>query len=395
MKLYYILKNFCVFLIVFFLFSFFQPPIIHAFAEENTVENPPILDEAIDDVLERLDVEKLEEYVRSLSGENNGVKDRILSYIKGDSIDYGNFFIQLSEVFFKEIQDLIPAFSCVIAIALLCGILSSLQIGNSSLSVTKTVYLIAFIVALLPILNIITECYTKAKESVTSMTTQMQLIFPILLTLLSASGGVTSVAICKPSVAFLSTAMVQIISEIVFPVAVVLISFSIAGKISNDFKFNKFVALFKSINKWLIGIGLSVFALFFTVQGITSATYDGIAKRAVKYAIGNGIPIVGGFLSGGFDLAIAGSVLIKNSLGYLGIVLMISTIFQPLLLILSTNLLLRFSSALTSPFGDSAISDFLNEVADSLNYLAAGILFTAFLYFLSIIIIITASGVFF
>lgn len=395
MKLYNRIKILWIFFAILFAFLLFEPTSIPVFGEEQTENTSPILDESIEDALENLDTEKLEEYIRSLTQDGESVKDRILRYIQGDSVDFGDFFSSIFEVFFKEIKELIPAFSCVIAIALTCGILSMLQIGNTNLSVSKTVYLIAFILALIPILNIITECYSKAKDSVASMKTQMELIFPILLTLLSASGGVVSVAICKPSVAFLSTGMVQIISNIVFPITVILISFSISGRISEDFKFGKFIALFKSVNKWLIGIGLSVFALFFTVQGITSATYDGIAKRAVKYAIGNGIPIVGGFLSGGFDLAIAGSVLIKNSLGYLGILLMVSTIFQPLLLILSTNLLLRFTSAITAPFGESTISDFLNEVADSLNYLSAGILFTAFLYFLSIIIIITASGVFF
>jgi hypothetical protein len=52
-----------------------------------------------------------------------------------------------------------------------------------------------------------------------------------------------------------------------------------------------------------------------TVQGITSASIDGISIRATKYAISNSIPIVGGFLRDGFDIVIAGSVLIKNAVG--------------------------------------------------------------------------------
>ena len=170
-------------------------------------------------------------------------------------------------------------------------------------------------------------------------------------------------------------------------------SISLASEFIN-FKFGKFTALLKSINKWLIGIGLSVFGLFFTIQGITTTTYDGIVKRVAKYAIGNGIPIVGGFLSGGFDLAVAGSVLIKNSLGYFGIALMISSIFKPIILLLSTTILLRLSSAMTSPFGESKISDFLSETADCLNYLSAGVLFSAFLYFLAIIVLISVTGAF-
>ena len=103
------------------------------------------------------------------------------------------------------------------------------------------------------------------------------------------------------------------------------------------------------------------------------------------------MPSVGGFLSGGFDLAVAGSVLIKNSLGSLSIFLMISVLFEPLILLISVNLLLRWTAAITQPFGESRISDFLGETADNLNYCSAGLLFVAFMYFLSVVILVTAT----
>ncbi len=374
--------------IIFFCFSFSNTLIAKA-------EDSQPLDNSLEESLNELDLSELENYLNSFDWENTeNIKDRLIRYVKGEALDYTGIFSQIIEVFFKEVVELLPAFSCITAIALLCGILSSLQVGVMDKTVTKTVYLIAFISALIPVIGIINECYLSARESLNNMQRQMEVTFPILLTLLAASGGISSVAICKPSLAFLSTTMIRIISDIVFPVTIIMLAFSMLNRISDDFRFGKFTGVLKSINKWLIGIGLSIFGLFFTVQGLTASTYDGIVKRAAKYAIGNGIPIVGGFLSGGFDLAIAGSILIKNSLGYLGIILMISCVFKPLILLLSTTLLLRFTSAMTSPFGESKISDFLSETADCLNYFSAGILFTAFLYFLSIIVIISATGAF-
>lgn len=358
-------------------------------------EQPSALEDTIEDCLEKLDLSELEEYLKRLEGENSeSIRDRLIRYVKGDSLEFTSIFTQTAEVFFQETIALIPDFACITAIALLCGILSSLQIGIMENTVTKTVYVIAFVSALIPVVGIISECYTSAIDGLNNMQRQMEIVFPILLTLLATSGGVTTVAVCRPSLAFLSTSMIRIISDFVFPITIIMLAFSMLTKISDDFKFGKFTALLKSINKWLIGIGLSVFGLFFTIQGITTTTYDGIVKRVAKYAIGNGIPIVGGFLSGGFDLAVAGSVLIKNSLGYFGIALMISSIFKPIILLLSTTILLRLSSAMTSPFGESKISDFLSETADCLNYLSAGVLFSAFLYFLAIIVLISVTGAF-
>ena len=155
----------------------------------------------------------------------------------------------------------------------------------------------------------------------------------------------------------------------------------------------KFSAFFKSINKWIIGVSISVFGVFFTIQGLSSASYDGITRRAAKYAIGAGVPIIGGFLSGGFDLAVAGSILIKNSLGTFGIFMTISVVFEPLLLLIATNLLLRLTAAITEPVGESRISDFLGETAENLNYCLAGLLFVAFLYLIVIVLIICSAEV--
>ena len=160
---------------------------------------------------------------------------------------------------------------------------------------------------------------------------------------------------------------------------------------TTDIKINKFTAFFKSINKWILGICVSVFGLFLTLQGITASVYDGVVRRAAKYAIGTGIPIVGGFLSGGFDLAVAGSILIKNSLGSMGVFLLISVLFKPLVMLIAVNVLLRLTAAVTQPFADNKISDFLGETADNLQYCTAGLLIVAFLYFLTIVLMIYST----
>ena len=130
------------------------------------------------------------------------------------------------------------------------------------------------------------------------------------------------------------------------------------------------------------------------MQGLTAASYDGVARRAAKYAIGTGVPIVGGFLSGGFDLAIAGSIMIKNSLGTMSVFLLLFVLIEPLFLLIATNTLLRLTAAITQPLGEGRISDFLTVTADNLNYCVAGLLFTAFLYFVSILLIACSTEMF-
>ena len=200
-----------------------------------------------------------------------------------------------------------------------------------------------------------------------------------------------SAAIYTPAVAFLSTGAIALILNVLLPLSVTIVAFSVAGNLSPELKLNKFSAFFRSMNKWLIGVCVSVFGLFFTAQGIGAATYDGIVRRAAKYAIGTGVPIIGGFLSGGFDLAVAGSALIKDSVGYLAMILLLAVVFKPLILLIASNLLFRFTAAVSQPLGESRISDFLSETADNINLVLAALLMAAFLYFVMLLLCVFAS----
>jgi stage III sporulation protein AE len=130
-----------------------------------------------------------------------------------------------------------------------------------------------------------------------------------------ASGGNVSASVYKPAVAFLSSGIINVILTIVLPLIALMIIFNTLSNFSSSIKLEKFSELGASIIKWIIGLIVAVFGIFLSVQGITSATFDGISIKATKFAISNSIPLVGGFLKDGFDLVVAGSILIKNAIG--------------------------------------------------------------------------------
>ena len=385
------------FISLFVLYITYQPVVKVVFAEKISEETgEEKLNQIILEQLEQLDLEQLQNYVDSLGNfSDENVAERLISYIGGESIDYESMGKQILTVLFSKLWELLPFFSCIAAITLLSGLLSTMKSSVNTRTSTEMIFLITYFASLLPLLAILTECFQSSLNCISSMQKQMQILFPIILTLMAASGGKLSAEVCRPAVAFFSTNIVTIMRSVVFPITITIIVFSMVGNLTKELKMSKFTAFFKSINKWVIGICVSAFGIFFTLQGITAAHYDGIVRRAAKYAIGNGIPIVGGFLSGGFDLAVAGSVLLKNSLGSMSIFLLLTILFEPLLLLISTNVLLRLTAAITQPFGDGRISDFLGETAENLHYCTAGLLFTAFLYFLSILLMVCASEVLF
>lgn len=386
-------KAFLIFISLFiFLFLFSSVTSIHIVSANTKVEPQNMLNETVKEQIEALDLEELEAYIDSLGYfSNKSLSERLAGYIKSGTINYEGIWEQIRIVLFAKIAEILPAFACIAAIVLLSGLLSTMKLTNGINASAEMIYLITYVAALIPLLIVLTECFQVSMGCISAMKTQIQLIFPLMLTLMAASGGALTAAVCRPAVGFFAVNIVSVIHSLVFPLTITIIVLSIASSMTKELKIGKFTAFFKSINKWIIGVCVSAFGIFFTLQGLTAANYDGIVRRTAKYAIGNGIPIVGGFLSGGFDLAVAGSVLIKNSLGNMSIFLMLSVIFEPIVLLISVNLLLRLTAAMAQPLGDGRISDCLEETAGNLQYCMAGILFTAFLYFLSIMLMVCAS----
>lgn len=370
------------------LFFTVTSPIV-AVAEENG------LSDQLGSLIDEADLSALESYFSSLKISDTGdLKAFLLKIATGDvGIDYNSFPQYLFTIVFSDISAFLPAFAVIAAILLLYGVL--MQIKGSLLSQTTTnmIHMACYGAVLVILLSVALGVLQSAADTIAALKTQMEITFPLLLTMMAASGGTVSVGIYQPAVAFLSSGIIDIISDIIYPCAIVLLVMSVIGNLSADFRFRGFQGVLQSVNKWVLGISLTAFSIFLTVQGFTSAQYDGISIKAIKYAIGNSVPIVGGFLSGGFDLAVAGSVLLKNSLGNLSILMIVAVTFAPVCALFAVDLLLKLVAGLAE-LSETGLAAMFKEAAGSLHYILAGLLCVAFLYFLTVLLFVCSGGVF-
>lgn len=387
--------------IVFSAFALMSIPSASASADtDESEETWAEIEKNIEELLSALDTEEMEEYLNSLNESilsGKSLAERIEELITGDyKMDYSSLLNSVLSLFFDEAKTLFPVFSLVLAVCVFMSILHSVQGDFLSGGISGIIRYAAYSVILILILTAIIPAISKCKETVDGLKTQIEIFCPVIITLMAASGGSVSAAVYRPAAAFLSGGVCEAITDIVFPIAILLIALAAAGGISERVSLNGFGKLLKSVNKWVIGVCVTLFSVFLTVQGITSAGYDGISLRALKYAVGSGVPMVGGMLSGGTDLVLAGSALIKNSVGAVAVFAIICAVCQPLILLASISLLLRFTAAATEPLSENLkMSGFLNGIADNMAYFTAGLLSVALTYFVTIILLICSSGVIF
>ena len=350
----------------------------------------------VQELLDALDTQELQEYLDSLAQfGGQDIKDTLASVISGDfALDYGSLWQSTLSLLFEEGRTMLPAFAVVLAAALLCGILNSAKNGFLQSTMSDIINFAAYISVGAVVLAVLTSVLQTGFSAMQSMQRQMEIVYPILLTLMAASGGSVSAGVFRPAVAFLSSAVCELFTSVVLPTSVVVIVLAFVGNLSPDVRTEKLGDLFKSINKWLIGLTLGLLTLFLTVQGLSSAQYDGLSLRAIKYLVSGSVPIVGGFLSGGVDLVLAGSALIKNALGSFAVFLLFGALLRPVLLFAAFQLFLRLCAAATEPAGGK-ISAFLSRLAADSGFFLAGLLCVAFLYFLTLVLLVCSTGVIF
>ena len=220
----------------------------------------------------------------------------------------------------------------------------------------------------------------------------MQLVFPILLTIITVVGGANSSAVFQPMMSVLTTSITTFVVQIIMPMVVVVIVFTMISSLSNGVKLSKLTSFFSSGIKYSLTAVFSLFVTFLTAQGLTGGIIDTVSIKTAKFAMQSYVPIVGGYLSDGFDLMMASFVLIKNSLGLISLFALLIMIASPLVNIIVFSLGLKLASGIIEPIGDSKISKMIFDLSKNVNILLAIILGVAFMFVTTITLIIYACN---
>ena len=381
-------------------FCFISPsPAYAAQSEEEIFEQ---LDESVKDQLEDLDMSALDDLLAQLDEDGqaifggNSFAEKVQSVLDGEFIQDGGGFIEsFFKLLFSEILDMLPLLASIAVIAILCGLVSHMKAGFMSESTGQIVFFVCFAVVVVLALVCAVNFVNVAGDAINGMKKQMNAAFPILLTLMAGIGGAVSVKAYQPAVALLSGGVVEIVSAVVLPLFIFTLVFSVVGNLSKSVRLGKLTDFFKSASTTVLAVTFTVFTAFLAVQGLTAGSFDGVSIRAAKFATKSYIPILGGYLADGLDLILAGSVLIKNSVGVAGLLLLLSTVLMPLLQILGVCFGFKIVAAVIEPVSDSRLTSFLTGIAKSMNMLIAALLAVAFMYFISVMLLIFTSNAFF
>lgn len=391
-----------IFSVVIILFVFISNPLfynqVNVYAESQSEIESQISD-SVEEQLQQLDTTSLENlFSEIVEGDkvfgNESFTNKVKSLINGElAVDASTLLNYVGNIFFEDVINYLPYVCLIIAIAVLYSMVSNASSGKDK-SIGDIIHFVCYgaivvivVTGLVHLIGLTTNCVGSIKR-------QMDIVFPLLLTLVTALGGNVSVGIFQPAMAVLSGSVIYMFTSILLPIFTIKIVFTIISNLTTNIKFNKFSEFFGSCFKWILGGVITIFTAFVSVQGLMAGSVDSISIRTAKYTIKSGVPLVGGFISDGVSLIMLSCSLIKNAIGVSGLLILFCTMLYPILKILVFSLLIKLAASILEPIADGRVTTFVNDIAKSISTLIALILGVSFMYFILIGLIMCGTNVF-
>ena len=279
-----------------------------------------------------------------------------------------------------------PLIGKLLILAVLGAVLGQLQVAFEG-SVGKTAQVMTYLVLLSLAITSFREALSIATGAIEQMTSLMQTMFPVILTLLITMGNLTSAALFKPLIMGSLTVLATIIKTIILPLFFLAAIIKLFNHISEQFRLNKLAGLFEFAGKLSLGVIMTVFIGVMTVQGVTGGVADSVVFRTAKYSA-DLIPVVGKFFKDAVELVITSGLLLKNAVGIIALIAIIIICLGPLVKILAMILVFRISAALIEPLGEKALADSLQDMSKSLILVLVTVASVGIMFFMSVAVVV-------
>lgn len=311
----------------------------------------------------------------------------------------GRLELSLPELFrillkflFGEVYRSLKLLAMVLAASVLCSYLMGLKDGFGEQGVTRAAYYACYLV----IAGIAATAFYHTAEcvsgGVSNMARFMEMVVPVVITTLVTSGAMISASVFEPVLLSIVGISVTIIRTGFIPVVMVATAMNIANGISDRFKIQRLIKFMNQCVKWGLSVMLTVFVATSGLQSIASSGADGISVKLTKFAAANLIPVVGGILAETVETVMNCSLVIKNSVGILGILCLAMIGAVPLLKVGAILIIFRLTAAVAEPVSEPKIITCLSELANSVSVLFSMLAAVAVMFVIVLTVVINAGN---
>ena len=278
------------------------------------------------------------------------------------NVDNNVLIKKVIKLFGTEVRSSVKTLISILVIIVIHSVLKAISDSLENNNISEIIYYVQYILIVTVIMSNFNSIIQTVKETSQNLVAFMNMLVPILITLMVYTGSITTSGILEPFILFMINFVGNMIQSILIPLMLIITVFSIISKISNKIQMDKISSFLKSSVIWFLGIILTVFVGVISLEGTLSSSVDGITAKTTKAAVSTMIPVVGKILGDAVDTVLGCGIVLKNAVGIVGVIVIIGICIVPIIKLGVITIAYNLSASIIQPIADEKIVKLLSEM---------------------------------
>ena len=201
------------------------------------------------------------------------INDILQNAIKGE-IDNSTIFNRILNWLGKEFIESLKGIGSILVIILVHSLLKSISESLENDNIAKLIYYVQYILIVTIVLTNFSDIIKMVQETCTNLVGFMNMLVPLLISLMLYTGSITTSSIIEPIILFMINFIGNLIQTIIIPLVLIFASLIILSKLTDKIQIDKLSKFLKSGITWVLSITLTIFVGVISLEGTLSSSVD-------------------------------------------------------------------------------------------------------------------------
>lgn len=339
----------------------------------------------IEELIDCLDFNEIEDfyntfidYIQSPSSFKTELKSLIYGSEQREFGDYVSFFF--NELIFS-IREMVPGLFFITIIAIIEGGFFCIGFNNSN--VKEAVFLVCYVASASLLFSETAKIAVESLSFLSNICIALQSAFPFFATVSCICGEGEKIKLFSPICAFVTQTTGFTILKILIPIIIGICALSSVSSLNEKSSIALTRDLLIDAFKWVIGIAVSILSVFTGISGLSCSVRSGISLKTLKYAVGNTVPIIGGFAKESVEIIISAAQVIKSGIGAVFVSILMCVFLKQIVKLICFSLILNFMNAVCMPFVEKRYCDMIFGFKKTISLLIVVYIAVTILFFIT------------
>ncbi len=263
-----LIRKIIMIIIIILMIFFINIPISYSIDEDTT--------ETIESQQEEFGISDFIKGAQEYSGEffeGIDVNDILQNAIKGE-VDNTTILKRVLNLLGQEFIESLKGIGSILVIILVHSLLKSISESLENDNISKLIYYVQYILIVTIVLTNFSDIIKMVQETCTNLVGFMNMLVPLLISLMLYTGSITTSGIIEPIILFMINFIGNLIQTIIIPLVLIFASLIILSKLTDKIQIDRLSKILKSGIIWALSITLTIFVGVISLEGTLSSSVD-------------------------------------------------------------------------------------------------------------------------